>query len=84
MFCVILILQVFGGSWGSTLALAYSQSHPDKVSPFSFLLFGIVSFFQPLSIRAENFILKDLHYEITELTTDNVSPDLFSGYWHCS
>ncbi|CAA2984432.1 proline iminopeptidase [Olea europaea subsp. europaea] len=23
--------QVFGGSWGSTLALAYSQSHPDKV-----------------------------------------------------
>nr|GMC85522.1 proline iminopeptidase [Ipomoea batatas] len=24
--------QVFGGSWGSTLALAYSQSHPDKVT----------------------------------------------------
>ncbi|KAK3193207.1 hypothetical protein Dsin_024517 [Dipteronia sinensis] len=24
--------QVFGGSWGSTLALAYSQSHPDKVN----------------------------------------------------
>jgi len=24
--------QVFGGSWGSTLALAYAQSHPDKVS----------------------------------------------------
>ncbi|KAG0492905.1 hypothetical protein HPP92_006303 [Vanilla planifolia] len=22
--------QVFGGSWGSTLALAYSQKHPDK------------------------------------------------------
>ncbi|KAK6916261.1 Alpha/beta hydrolase fold-1 [Dillenia turbinata] len=22
--------QVFGGSWGSTLALAYSQSHPEK------------------------------------------------------
>lgn len=28
--------QVFGGSWGSTLALAYSQSHPEKVS-FTFL-----------------------------------------------
>lgn len=26
-----LFAQVFGGSWGSTLALAYSQSHPDKV-----------------------------------------------------
>lgn len=24
--------QVFGGSWGSTLALAYAQAHPDKVS----------------------------------------------------
>ncbi|KAI9090912.1 hypothetical protein K1719_028397 [Acacia pycnantha] len=24
--------QVFGGSWGSTLALAYSQSHPEKVT----------------------------------------------------
>ncbi|MQL73119.1 hypothetical protein Taro_005473 [Colocasia esculenta] len=24
--------QVFGGSWGSTLALAYSQVHPDKVT----------------------------------------------------
>ncbi|KAK8934019.1 Proline iminopeptidase [Platanthera zijinensis] len=24
--------QVFGGSWGSTLALAYSQNYPDKVT----------------------------------------------------
>jgi proline iminopeptidase len=24
--------QVFGGSWGSTLALAYAQTHPDMVS----------------------------------------------------
>ncbi|MGB1699480.1 MAG: prolyl aminopeptidase, partial [Nannocystaceae bacterium] len=24
--------MVFGGSWGSTLALAYAQSHPDRVS----------------------------------------------------
>ncbi|CAJ2631287.1 unnamed protein product [Trifolium pratense] len=24
--------MVFGGSWGSTLALAYSQTHPDKVT----------------------------------------------------
>ncbi|WP_412939701.1 prolyl aminopeptidase [Microbacterium sp. 2P01SA-2] len=24
--------QVFGGSWGSTLALAYAQAHPDAVS----------------------------------------------------
>ncbi|HTB17625.1 MAG TPA: prolyl aminopeptidase [Bryobacteraceae bacterium] len=25
-------LQVFGGSWGSTLALAYSQTHPERVT----------------------------------------------------
>lgn len=24
--------QVFGGSWGSTLALAYAERHPDRVS----------------------------------------------------
>ena len=24
--------QVFGGSWGSTLAMAYAQSHPDRVT----------------------------------------------------
>jgi proline iminopeptidase len=24
--------QVFGGSWGSTLALAYSETHPDRVT----------------------------------------------------
>ena len=23
--------QLFGGSWGSTLALAYAQSHPERV-----------------------------------------------------
>jgi pimeloyl-ACP methyl ester carboxylesterase len=31
------IMQVFGGSWGSTLALAYSQSHPEKVCNYVFL-----------------------------------------------
>jgi len=31
--------QVFGGSWGSTLALAYSQTHPDRVTEL--VLLGI-------------------------------------------
>lgn len=31
--------QVFGGSWGSTLALAYGQRHPDRV--LEFVLRGI-------------------------------------------
>lgn len=30
---------VFGGSWGSTLSLAYSESHPDKVD--GLIVFGI-------------------------------------------
>ena len=25
---------VFGGSWGSTLSLAYAETHPDKVGHF--------------------------------------------------
>jgi proline iminopeptidase len=31
--------QLFGGSWGSTLALAYAQTHPDRVT--SLILRGI-------------------------------------------
>lgn len=31
-------LQVFGGSWGSTLSLAYSESHPEKVFSESFFI----------------------------------------------
>lgn len=31
--------HVFGGSWGSTLALAYAQKHPDKVS--ALIVYGI-------------------------------------------
>ena len=37
--------QVFGGSWGSTLALAYSQTHPERVSEI--ILRGIFLCEQP-------------------------------------
>lgn len=33
--------QIFGGSWGSTLAVAYAQRHPDRVR--SMLLVGITT-----------------------------------------
>lgn len=36
--------QVFGGSWGSTLALAYAQTHPQRVSEL--VLRGIFTFRQ--------------------------------------
>ena len=32
---------VFGGSWGSTLALVYAESHPDRVSEM--ILFGVTT-----------------------------------------
>ena len=37
--------QLFGGSWGSTLALAYAQAHPERVSEL--ILRGIFLFDQP-------------------------------------
>lgn len=36
---------VFGGSWGSTLALAYGQAHPDRC--IGFILRGIFLFSEP-------------------------------------
>lgn len=39
----------FGGSWGSTLALAYSQAHPDRIR--SLVLRGI---FTVSSLRWES------------------------------
>ena len=36
--------QVFGGSWGSTLALAYAQAHPEHVTEL--VLRGIFTFRQ--------------------------------------
>ncbi len=36
--------QVFGGSWGSTLALAYAQQHPERVTEL--VLRGIFTFAQ--------------------------------------
>ncbi len=37
--------QVFGGSWGSTLALAYAETHPDRVSEL--ILRGIYTLTRP-------------------------------------
>ena len=33
---------LFGGSWGSTLALAYSQTHPDSVK--ALIIYGVAIF----------------------------------------
>ena len=58
--------QVFGGSWGSTLALAYSQAHPDRVTEI--VLRGI-------------FMLreKELRWFYQQGTSD-LFPDLWQAY----
>jgi proline iminopeptidase len=45
---------VFGGSWGSTLGLAYAQAHPDRVSEL--VLFSIVG----TSMREVEWITRDM------------------------
>lgn len=58
--------QVFGGSWGSTLALAYAQTHPDRVSEL--VLRGI-------------FMLrpKELHWFYQE-GASAIFPEAWEGY----
>jgi len=58
--------QVFGGSWGSTLALAYAEAHPDRVSEL--VLRGI------FTLRQSEL---DWFYEGP---ASNVLPDRWQGY----
>ena len=58
--------QVFGGSWGSTLGLAYAQTHPDRVTEL--VLRGIF-----LLRRSEI----DWYYNGGAA---NIYPDLWEGY----
>ena len=58
--------QVFGGSWGSTLALAYAETHPDRVSEL--VLRGI-------------FMLRRWELEwFYQKGCDAIYPDAWEGY----
>jgi proline iminopeptidase len=60
--------QVFGGSWGSTLALAYAQRHPDRVSEL--VLRGI-------------FLLRRQEIEwFYQRGASALFPDLWEPYWN--
>ena len=48
LFAPVDIVRVFGGSWGSTLALAYAEAHPAKVRT---LLLRGVFLFEPVRLR---------------------------------
>jgi proline iminopeptidase len=58
--------QVFGGSWGSTLALAYAETHPDRVTEL--VLRGI-------------FLLRKLEIDwFYQRGADALFPDAWEGY----
>ena len=60
--------QVFGGSWGSTLALAYAQKHPDRVTEL--VLRGI-------------FLLRRREIEwFYQRGASAIFPDAWEGYWN--
>jgi len=72
---------VFGGSWGSTLALAYGQSHPDHCS--GFILRGI---FLCTSDEIEWFLngikwfYPEVHEEFVSLIPPEERSDVLSAY----
>ena len=68
---------VFGGSWGSTLALAYAQHHPERClglvlrgiflcrrSEIDWFLYGIRAFFPEAQLRLAEFIPEDERHEL--------------------
>lgn len=76
--------QVFGGSWGSTLALAYAISHPEKVSEI--ILRGIFLSTQDeldwfYRGKGANFIFPDAWEPYVGLIPENERSDMISAYY---
>jgi proline iminopeptidase len=75
--------QVFGGSWGSTLALAYAETHPDRVSEL--VLRGIflcrpkeISWFYQEGASA---IFPDVWEEYLKVIPESERADMVSAYY---
>ena len=74
---------VFGGSWGSTLALAYAEKHPDRVR--SLVLRG-VCMLRPLEIRwlyqeGTSFLFPDAWEAFLEPIPPSERGDLVAAYF---
>lgn len=75
--------QVFGGSWGSTLALAYAQTHPQRVSEL--ILRGIFTlrraellwFYQ----EGASWLFPDLFATYREFIPEEEQGDLIAAYY---
>jgi proline iminopeptidase len=75
--------QVFGGSWGSTLALAYAETHPERVR--SLVLRGIF-LCRPKEIRwfyqeGASWIFPDVWEEFEKVIPEEERGDFVSAYY---
>jgi proline iminopeptidase len=75
--------QVFGGSWGSTLALAYSEKHPDRVTEL--VLRGIF-LCRPKEIQwfyqeGASAIFADVWEEYLKVIPENERADMVRAYY---
>ena len=75
--------QVFGGSWGSTLSLAYAQTHPDRARQL--VLRGIF-LCRPKEIRwfyqeGANAIFADVWEEYLKVIPEKERSDMVSAYY---
>jgi proline iminopeptidase len=74
---------VFGGSWGSTLALAYAQTHPERVHEM--ILRGIF-LCRPKEIRwfyqeGASWIFADVWEKYVEVIPENERVDFVNAYY---
>ncbi|HEU4596765.1 MAG TPA: prolyl aminopeptidase [Pyrinomonadaceae bacterium] len=74
---------VFGGSWGSTLSLAYAQAHPERVS--ALVLRGIF-LCRPKEIRwfyqeGASWIFPDVWEEYLKVIPEEERGDMVSAYY---
>ncbi len=75
--------QVFGGSWGSTLSLAYAETHPDRVREL--VLRGIF-LCRPREIKwfyqeGANWIFPDVWEEFLKVIPEDERGDMVNAYY---
>ena len=75
--------QVFGGSWGSTLALTYAETHPDRVREL--VLRGIF-LCRPKEIKwfyqeGASWIFPDVWEEFLKVIPEHERDDMVSAYY---
>lgn len=74
---------VLGGSWGTTLALAYSQTHPERVGHIvlraTFLLRKEeINFFYQ---EGSSWLFPDYHDQLKSILPKEEQHDILEGYW---